>query len=266
MPLVDVILSFPTVVYTVLVAIALVYWLFVVIGAIDLDGGAHADAGLEGHAHAAAHHAGHGHADAHGAHAGSAQDHDADADAGVLDNILSALKLRNAPVTVVASLFALFGWLGSGLVLASFGSTPGWIVRSGLFAGSAVVSLVVTSIVIRPLGGIFNRKSAGVRDSDLHGKIVVVSTGRVDEKFGQATYEEKGASLTIQVRADAKAGLKKGARCVIVDHDPAAGTFSIEPLPESEPRLRVASPGSHALAGDEPAPAETVEREDQRRG
>ncbi len=66
-----------------------------------------------------------------------------------------------------------------------------------------------------------------------------MSTGSVNEHFGQASLDESGLSLTLQVRADSSLALKQGMRCVIVEHDSAASTFTVEPLPESEPRPRI---------------------------
>lgn len=281
MHLLEVLLSFPTALYTLLLGICLLYWLFVLIGALELDllGGAghaldghadgaldghldgaidgHADAALDGHADAAMD----GHADGAG-HDGSGHGHDVDGDDGMFASVFSALKLRSAPVTVVLSVFSLVGWLSTGLVTMALEGAGGWIARAGLFVAWVIVSLLVTSVVIRPLGSIFDRKGGATKNADLFGKVVVVSTGTVTEKFGQATLDEAGINLTLQVRAAASLGLKKGTRCVIVDHDDEGETFSIEAMPDLEPRpridtrrARVSTPENEA----DPAPSTTSE-------
>jgi hypothetical protein len=292
MHLVDVIFSLPTVIFSLLLALSVVYWLFVIVGAVDLDalGGhadgamdgaidghidgaidghvdgaidGHVDGAIDGHADGAMDGGADGHAD------GATEGHDVEVEQGVFSTILSALKLRSAPVTVVLTVFALVGFLTSGLIFDSL-QDPGWIAKGGLFLATSFGSLVATSVIIRPLGKIFDRKDAGMRDSDLLGKIAVVSTGSVTERFGQAIIEENGVSLTLQVRAEASSGLKKGSRCVIVDHDSAAGTFSIEKLPESDPRPRIAAPASQqrdsAEQDEPPAPSQGGAKGEASRG
>lgn len=245
MHLVEVLFSFPTVAFTAPLVLCLFYWIFVLVGALDLDSGAgHADGaadGIDGHADGALEAGGHGHADAGGDHG-----HDGDADGGdgvddgdgVFATMMSALKLRKVPLTVRLSLLSLFGWLASGLTSLSV-SNAGWPLRIGIFFGALVVSVLVTSLVIRPLVPVFESREAGNRDADLVGKIAVVSTGTVTETFGQATFDDGGAGLTLQVRAHVPNHIKKGTRCVIVDHDKERGTFSVEPLPEDILRPRI---------------------------
>jgi len=268
MHLLEVILTFPTAIYSLLLAVCLLYWLTVLFGALSVDvlggaehavGGAdgaldgHVDGAIDGHVdgaidgHAGALDGGHegafdGHAEgaAH-AHADGADGHDADGDDGIFASILHALKLRSAPVTVVLSIFSLLGWLSSGLALVALDGAGGFLARLGVFAASVVASLLVTSVVIRPLAPIFDRKDTSMKSADLYGKVVVVSTGTVTETFGQADLVETGHSLTIQVRADSKLGLKKGMRCVVLDHDDEKDTFTIEAMPDLDGRPRTDS-------------------------
>jgi hypothetical protein len=247
MELLQLIGTFPTVVFTALLALSVIYWLFVIIGAIDIDalGGADAVAGagkgsfeglagtgkgalegiaatgkgaLEGAVGAAK---GAGHADI-------SLEGSEEAAAG----LLSLLKLRRAPVTVVVSLFALFGWLLSTLTVQAIG-VPGVLVGSGLLVGASVVSLLLTSFAIRPIAPFFAMKS-GKKSAGLVGKIAVVSTGEVNKGFGQATFDEDGHSLTLQVRSDETATLKRGDRVVLVDWDEAKHAFYVEKLPSHD--------------------------------
>ncbi len=230
------ILSFPTILFTGLVGLSLFYWLFVIVGAIDLDGADGAVDGavkgalegsvkgaLEGAADGAAEgvgHAGHGHGDV---------DLDVDvegADAG----LLAALRLRDAPVTVVFSLFALFAWLLTGLYALTFGA-PGWLVGTGLLLGSSVVSLILTSFAIRPLAPAFKTHGAQ-KHNDLVGKIAEVSTGEVTAKFGQATVNDGGAPFILQIR-DTTGTLKRGDKVVLVHFDAADNAFHVEKMPDS---------------------------------
>lgn len=257
MHLLEVLFSFPTVAFTAPLVLCLFYWIFVLVGALDLDsGGGHADGAAEGAAdgagdvgHGDVGHGdvGHGHGDAgHGDHGHDGGDGDADGDGGdgvddgegLFASMMSALKLRKVPLTVRLSLLSFFGWLAAGLTTLSV-SDPGWPLRIGIFFGALVVSVLVTSLVIRPLVPIFDSKEAGHRDAELVGKIAIVSTGSVTETFGQASFDDGGAGLTLQVRAHVPNHIKKGTRCVIVDHDTEKGTFTVEPLPEDVLRPRI---------------------------
>jgi hypothetical protein len=290
MALLTLVSSFPTVLFTVLLAVTVLYWIFVLVGALDMDllgGGDHAiegvakgaldgaadaalhgasDAALDGAADAALHGGLHGSDQALDGVAKGAADGAADAAAdgageSVFASFVAALKLRRAPITVVLTLFAAFGFLGSSLVSRSLSPTGsvGFVLGLPIFLGASVVSLLLTSVAIRPLAGVFEKKSAS-KHQDLIGKIVVVSTGSVTERFGQATFADGGAGLTLQVRAEASAGIKKGDHCVIVDYDPESEGFSVEPMPElpgSSRRPRIAVP----LEGGSDEPDETGDGE-----
>src|SRR5690606_16397573 len=98
--------SFPSVVYTVLLGVALVYWLLVIVGAAHLDG---ADGGLEGATKGAIEGAAKGLLDGADGGAEGADVHVGD-HVGPLGAVAAALKLRSAPVTVVGSLVVFFAW------------------------------------------------------------------------------------------------------------------------------------------------------------
>ncbi len=228
------IFAFPTVVFTVLLIVSLVYWLFVLVGAVDLDGSDGAAEGLAGASKGAAEGLAGASKGALEAKTGALDGHgDADfdvPDAGLLASLVSALRLRSAPLTVVFSLFALFGWLASALFMTSFGNAlpfPTWLTGIPVFIVAAILSLVLTSFAVRPLAPIFATRHAKTHN-DVVGRVVVVSTGNVDEKFGQATFEDGGAGLILQVRAEPKLGLRRGDRCLVVDSED--GSFRIEKM------------------------------------
>lgn len=263
--LLAVLLSFPTVLFTGLTTLSLMYWLFVVLGALDIDtlgGAAGASKGalegamkgaLEGaHVDGAAD----GLADggAEGLHEGAADG--ADLDAGGEHGgagFLSFLNLRAAPVTVVVSLFALFGLTMTGMYGLTFG-VPSVLVGVPLFLVASLVSIVLTGLAIRPLAPAFAHKS-GTKSRDLIGKIAIVSTGKVTASFGQAELDEGGHALILQIRDDG-GGLTRGDRVVLTHFDAESGAFAVEKLPDVDSKrptgLRVASDAD--APGEDPAP------------
>jgi hypothetical protein len=229
-------LSFPSVVYTVLVGVAVVYWLFVMLGAAHLDalgegagdgaldGGGHADVG--GHADGA----GDGGLDGTGGE--GAEGGHADGHHGGLSGILASLKLRSAPATVVLSVLVLFSWLFS--VLAMQGAAAllpggGLLLRLAVFVLAPIVALPFTSLVVRPLARVFVAHPVAAKQ-DLVGKIATVRTGTVTDRFGEALLEDGGAGLVVRVRVESGDILKRGDQVVILGYDDERQDFTVAPM------------------------------------
>jgi hypothetical protein len=245
-------LSFPGVVYTVLLGVVLVYWLFVVFGAIDLGDGSGDGAltGLEPEAAVGA---------AKGALEGAAKGilqgqlegvTGATADAGegsgrhesgeghghessALAALLNALHLRSVPVTVILSLIITFSWLVCTIAMqlvsrdmpAGSRALLGWLV----LVGSPMLALPLTSFSARPLAKVFVHRRAPSH-TDLIGKTCVVRTGTVTSSFGEASLEDGGAGLVLRVRVDRELPVKRGDQMLIVEWDRERESFLVEPL------------------------------------
>ncbi|WP_437313564.1 glycine zipper family protein [Sorangium sp. So ce385] len=281
-------LAFPAVIFTVLLALALIYWLFVVLGALDLDllGGAHGDAtpdlgGLEGAAKGALEGAAKGALEgaAKGSLEGTAKGSLEGADgAHGVGALLVALELHRVPATVTLTLIAAFGWFTSALStmlaapLWAGAGLPRWALGVTALAGSLVVAVLLTSLAVRPLAPLFVTRHATSK-KDLVGRVCVVSTGRVDERFGQAVIDEGGASHILDVRCDTPGALRRGDRALLVSWDPDGEVFGVEPLdgllgppPPLAERLasRVEAPPDGA--DDEAIPAARARNEHRRGG
>ncbi|WP_437730544.1 glycine zipper family protein [Sorangium sp. So ce1335] len=262
-------LMFPAVIFTVVLALALIYWLFVLLGALDLDllGGAHGDAApdlgalegatkgalegatkgaLEGATKGALEGATKGalEGSAKGALEGSAKGALEGSAKGMADvgdgahgagSLLVALKLHRVPATVSLTLVAAFGWFSS--VLSTMlvepawlgAGLPRWALGLAVLAGSLTVALLLTSLAVRPIAPLFVTRHAQAK-KDLVGRVCVISTGRVDERFGQAVIEEGGASHILDVRCDTPGALRRGDRALLVSWDPNGEVFGVEPL------------------------------------
>ncbi|AUX34644.1 hypothetical protein SOCE836_068200 [Sorangium cellulosum] len=290
-------LAFPAVIFTVVLALALIYWLFVLLGALDLDllGGAHGDAtpdlgGLEGAAKGALEGAAKGALEgaAKGALEGAAKGSLEGAAKGSLEGaadgahgvgaVLVALELHRVPATVTLTLIAAFGWFTSALStmlaapLWTGAGLPRWALGVTALAASLVVAVLLTSLAVRPLAPLFVTRHATSK-KDLVGRVCVVSTGRVDERFGQAVIDEGGASHILDVRCDTPGALRRGDRALLVSWDPDGEVFGVEPLdgllgppPPLAERLasRVEAPPDGAE--DEAMPAARARDEQQRGG
>jgi hypothetical protein len=159
-----------------------------------------------------------------------------------LAGMLAALKLRSAPATVVLSLIITFSWLFCVLgVQAAAAWLPGAIGRIasfGLLVVAPLLSLPVTSILVRPLGRFFLPPKAA-QHNQLVGKTCVIRTGEVTPSFGEATVEDGGAGLVVRVRvADRSEPLRRGDPALIIDYDSERAEFTVVPLDELDPRAK----------------------------
>lgn len=226
------ILAFPTVIFTILLGVVVVYWLFVVLGALDinllgdadLDGHGHTDVDLGGHGHADVHLDGHGHhLDGHD-HGHAHGDADAEHPGG-LAGVIQSLGLGGVPVTLMLSLLILGAWsfcLGGLELLGS----AGWAAVAVPLA-SLALAVPVTAAAIRPLRRFFVSLAAP-QHRDLLGKVCTITTLRVDERYGQAEVEDGGAGLIVQVRSTDPGRLNRGDRALIFDYRDEV--FYVEPL------------------------------------
>ena len=241
-------LSFPSVVFTVLLGVVLIYWTFVMVGVIHIGEGSegaldgHIDGATKGMLEGAVDHLGGGHADVGdigGAGDGDVDFGDGDADDGgdsghgVLAALMSALHLRSVPATVVFSLIITFSWLVSVVSMQAVTRTApallGHALSAGVLLASFLLALPLTSVVARPLAKVFAPKHAPLK-SDFIGRTCVVRTGSVTDKLGEATLHDGGAGLVLRVRIEDGKQLARGEQALIVDYDAERETYLVEPM------------------------------------
>jgi len=225
-------LQFPTVVFTIALGIVLVYWLFVLIGALDIDlfgGDIDVDVsgaakgigdvltgGAKGGAEAF-------HADAGGDAAGGG-DADGDFDGGGLWHLLG---LGDVPVTISVSLITVLAWCGSLLAMHYVLGVTGWLGLVVLVV-AVMIALPIAALLIRPIAPVFAVKE-GKSNADYVGHACTITTGRVDDSFGQATIEDGGTVLNISVRCDQPGKLARGDKALIIEFDRERQAYVVEP-------------------------------------
>lgn len=212
----DAILAFPTVLFTIPLGVVIAYWIFVLLGALDIN--LLGDADLDGHGHVD----GHGH---HGHDHGHADGHD-----GGLAGLIQTLGLGGVPATLMLSLLILTGWVFclSGTELLGR-DAPDW--QRNLAALLSLAGAVpLTGFLIRPLRRLFRTISAP-QHRDLLGKLCTITTLRVDERYGQAEVEDGGAGFIVQVRSTDPGRLSRGDRAVLFDYKNEV--FHVAPMDET---------------------------------
>jgi hypothetical protein len=199
--------------FTVLLIIMVGYWLFVCVGFLDYES---ADAGLDG-------------VDVHGPG-------EVHVDAGALHSLAKFMHAGEAPLMAIVSVLVLCAWAFS--VLANHYLNPGGglLLAGALLIPNLVVSLLLTRILTKPLRAVFKALN---KDYDevirLVGQVCTVTTSEVTQKYGQATFETKGASLTLQVRIGEGHRLERGDRALIIGEDKEKQVFRV--VRYEEPKL-----------------------------
>lgn len=186
--------SFPTVVYTIPLAICLVFWLFSLLGVFDF------------------------------------LDVDIDSEAG-LAGLLATFGLAGVPITLSLSLLFLFAW---SLSLFSTAWLLPWLPAGLVYNAAGAAALVISFIfsvyltgkITRPLSRLFVTHEARSNRS-LVAKYCEITSLTVNEQFGQAKVEDGGAGLIISIRAAAPNNFKKGDRALIYEYDPDKNLYFI---------------------------------------
>jgi len=241
----EVILSYPTIIYTILLGVGIVYWSLAIVGLVDFESGG-PDLGIDLEPGISV-------------ESDIAIDQDISVDSGIpldpgvsetsggagqsegkvsalasvstLASYLVALGLGGVPLSVVFSLLALFAWVISSIAaLWTIAFLPSgllrFIVGSGVLIGAFVFAIPAAAVCVRPMRRFFVTHNA-ISNIALIGQECVVLTGSVDEKFGRAEVPARGAGYHIRVVADTPNNLKRGDTAFIMDYDEAARIYRI---------------------------------------
>ncbi len=188
--LLGIVLSFPTAVFSVLLAGAVGYWLLAATGLIELDlfGGSESAGGGPG------------------------------------DVTGSAMRMGfgGVPLSLAGTAIVLLGWLSSyaidALLLRNLPQAwPRWATGTAALLLVLGLAVPLASFVLRPLRGFFAQLQGAPLRSFI-GHAGVVRSPSVDALQGWATVEDGGAGLVLQARATAPARFARGDRIVLVEY------------------------------------------------
>lgn len=193
--------SFPTLFFTLILAVTTVYWLIAVLGIVDLDildldipeGDASTDINS-----------------------------DTSSGANALAGFLLKLGLNGVPLTIIISFLALFGWLVCYFaVYFIFPVIPDglleYIVGLPILIGSLYIAVLITAQVIKPLKPFFDNMYKDTVKNVL-GQTAIVRSLRLDSNFGEVFLEDGGAGLIFKARAINNETYKKGDRVVLLEY------------------------------------------------
>ncbi|TQM05775.1 hypothetical protein FB548_3518 [Pseudoxanthomonas sp. 3HH-4] len=196
-----IILTFPTVVYGVLLAVCVIYWMLAATGLLDLDT---VDGWL-----------------------GSDGD---SIEPSFVAGMLAKIGLSGIPLTLVLTILALFGWilcfLAQRYLLPLAPDALRGIAGVGVMVAALVPGVLATSLTLRPLAKLIARLRPPLPPSVL-GRTGRVISPAVDENNGRAHFDDGGAGLILQVRALPDQSFQRGDQIVLIEHLDAANAFRV---------------------------------------
>lgn len=197
--------SFPTVIFTLLLALSLLYWLASIIGLLDVDVVEGGDMDVSPEV--------------------------GDGWQGSFSALLLKLGLGGVPLTVIFTLLFLCGWIICYFIdLLLLHLLPlGWLrypLGVILLVAALIPSVVLTGWLCRPLRGLF-RKYQAVSMKHLLGQTAIVRSGTVTERSGEALLEDGGAGLLLKVRTAGGAGFQRGDRVVLLEYLAAENAYRV---------------------------------------
>jgi len=208
-------------VVTVMLVLNVIYWITVILGALDVDflDVELFDSGLE---------------------AGPDVDVDVDAEGeldldmsnhGMLRSVMHFFYIGEVPIMLLLSVLILSMWM-----LCMFGNyyfNPGssLLLAVPVHAVSLVASLFICRIFAMPLKKIYDMFNKDYNaPKKVIGRICIVATTSVSDKMGQAEVKTKGAPIVLNVISDGEHVFHKGDEAVVVGRDNETGIYRIATL------------------------------------
>lgn len=200
-------------IFTALLGLVVVYWIMVILGALDFDF-LNIDFDTD-----------------------TDVDVDVDTDmdvqgGGVLRSVLEFFYVGEIPVMVLVSVFALCVWMVS--VLGNYYLNPkgSLILSLPILAGNLIVSCMLVKIMAVPLRKLFKSLETDPNATrSVMGRICrIVTTEITNTRIGQGEVTGKGAPVLLNVMAEGDHVFVKDDEAVIVGHNKKTGVYLIAPV------------------------------------
>ncbi|MCU7845153.1 MAG: hypothetical protein KZQ93_15095 [Candidatus Thiodiazotropha sp. (ex Monitilora ramsayi)] len=204
----DTISSYPTSVYTVILGIMLVFWIFAILGMLDIDlvPGDVDESILE-------------------------IDADFDGEIPGFIGLLHTLGLTGVPFTLVVSIVALIGftlcYVVSVYILQPLGSALiQYVAGTAVLIAAFAVAIPVTSKMIKPMKPLFVKHFAPAK-KDFLGHVCTVSSSRVSQDFGIGIIETGGSPLQVNIRSTDDREFVKDIQVRIAEYDEENDVYDV---------------------------------------
>lgn len=186
----DIALSFPTLILSVLLLLAVAYWLLGLLGLFDFEVLDLPDAGESLEA------------------------------SGALSALMIRFGLGGLPFALIYTAVVFFAWITCYFLYFWPSALDSSLLRIG--AGVVLTPLLLfialpfAGLALQPFRGLFARVE-GRSAEGLLGETVIIRSAQVDERQGTAAYDDGGAGLILQVRAEA-GQFQRGDAALVVEY------------------------------------------------
>lgn len=199
----DIALSFPTVILSVLLMVAVGYWLLALLGLFDMEVLDLPDVG---------------------------ETSDGGAAAGLLSGLLIRFGLAGLPFALIYTAVIFIAWLACYFVvyflLQAWGSDALRVLTGiALVPVLLFLALPFAGLMLQPFKRLFT-PSEGRLAGSLLGELVTIRSDEVSETRGTAEYNDGAAGLVLQVRSS-EPGLLRGDRAVVVEYLATTNVFRV---------------------------------------
>ncbi|HEX7862381.1 MAG TPA: hypothetical protein VF773_18735 [Verrucomicrobiae bacterium] len=211
--------------FTALLGMVTVYWLLVLLGALDFD----SEPSVDLHSHDV---------DVNGAAGAHDVDHGGVHGVGAIKSLLQFLNFGNVPSTIVLSVLVVSMWAISLILNRMFNPFPGSVlIALGLLVPNLIVAALITKAATTPLKHLFNAMN---KEREEHqpvlGRTCTILTSEVTDRFGQAEIQTSGAPLVINVRTYGEATFAKGESALIIKEDKENNLYTVAKLTSTTPQ------------------------------
>ena len=210
--------GYPTSIYTVLIGVLVVFWLFAIIGALDIDiisFDSDVDLGINV---------------------------DADIEVPGFVGLLHTLGFTGVPVTIVLTILIFLAWIFTYIVSAYLiPMLPTVLFRvlvgTVTLIGSFILAVPITTKIVSPLRKLAMQNRAK-SNKDYLGGICKITSQTVDEEFGQGEIDNKAAGIIVRIRAASPNEMKKGDIVRPISYDEKDNVFHVVSHKEFEQNLK----------------------------
>jgi hypothetical protein len=184
---------------TMLLGMVFIYWMMVILGALGVDS-LDLDADL---------------------------DADASPSGGPWMALFKFFHLGDVPITLFISVFAFSYWFITIVCNHYINPEWSWLVAFYCFVPCLILSLALTKLVVAPTAPFFRKLNAeGNQNTNLLGKLAMVSTSEVTDSFGQVSIQQEGPPIVLNVRCHG-ARLIKGEIVELISYDTESNTYLV---------------------------------------
>ncbi|RXF06821.1 OB-fold-containig protein [Pseudoalteromonas sp. PS5] len=194
--------TFPTIIFSTLLLIVILFWIIALLGLVDLD----------------------------------ILESDVDIEANTASSSSYwQLAFGGVPLSISLSIIISLGWIISLYTQQLFAYLLGngisyYLIGTVFMLASLIVALPLTALLVRPLRRFFESQETTSKHA-LVGLECTIATSRVSSTFGQARVYIQGTEQLIEIRSDEDNTFTIGDSALLIDHDITTHSYTVAAKP-----------------------------------